>query len=235
MGISGGKKYDTVRHVGRYFSMSKLSRITPTPAQFRTAVEEEFGPVIRSAAGADGRLTRNEAARIAERPDFGWVVSDNAVNYLTLTGQQTVSAEKLIRKLGEYAESQAEQVAGPNQKLSLLEARSITADLQAEFFYLRGKGLPERVEPVTLHDAVWALAKAALDSESMTKLPGPPWQVMGKRHLIENLPHPSSKTRGIVYVADNNIYLSRAASTGCGVGLVGWYLVGQVPADLPTG
>lgn len=209
--------------------MTRLTGTTPTPAQFRQAVEEEFGAVIRDAGGRDGRLTRNEAASIAQRHDAGWIVSDNAVNYLNITGQKTVSAEKLVRKLGEYAERSAEQVAGPNQRLSLLEARSLPTDLQAEFFYLRGKGLPERVSPATLKDAVEQMAKDALDNGSLTKLPTPPWQVRGKRPIVDSISHPASGTRATVYVADDKVYLSRAASAGGGVHLVGWYLVGDVP------
>lgn len=209
--------------------MTTLTGTTPSPSQFAQAVRDRFGDVIRQAAGADGRLTRNEAEKIAQRDDAGWIVSDNAVNFLKFTGQKTVSAEKLVDKVTEYAEDRAAQVAGPNQRLSLVEARALPADLQAEFFYLRGKGLPDRVEPADLAAAVHNLVLDALDNESATRLSSPPWQVMGEDPIIESLPHPASHTRAIVYVADNEIYFSRAAPAGPGQSLVGWYHVGPVP------
>lgn len=212
--------------------MTLLSATTPSPAQLAAAVRDQFADVLRDAAGADGRLTRAEAARIAERADPEWIVADNAVSYLEKTGQKTVSAEKLIGKVHDYVLAKAEAVAGPNQKLSLLEARSLPADLQAEFFYLRGKGLPERVSPVDLAEGVRAIVQQALDSESMTRLPAPPWQVMGKRPIIEHLPHPATSTHARVYVAEDQIYVSRAAPAGPGVPLVGWYHAGEVPAEL---
>lgn len=212
--------------------MPLLTGITPTPSQFRQAAIDRFGDKLREAAGADGRLTRNEAARIAEREDDAWILADNATNYLAITGQKTVSATKLLRKIGEYAEREASDVAGPNQRLSLVEARSLPDDLQAEFFYLRGKGLPDRVEPQTLKEGVHQMVVDALDAESMTRLDQPPWQVRGERPLIESIPHPSSHTRAIVYLADDQIYLSRAAPSGPGQSLVGWYHVGELPDAL---
>lgn len=212
--------------------MTTLTGTTPTPRQFADALRDTWGPVLREAAGADGRLSRPEAERIAERADPEWVVSDNASNWLRFSGQQTVSANKLIDRLHTWAEEQATVAAGANGKLSLVEARSLPADLQAELFYLRGKGLPDRVEPATV--AAWAeqAVRAALDAESATRLDAPPWQVRGKRPVVENVPHPASGTRAIAYVADGELYFSRAASAGPGVGLVGWYHVGPVPADL---
>ena len=212
--------------------MTILTGKTPTPAQFAKAIKDQYADAIRDAAGKDGRISRNEAKKIAERSDPSWTVSDNIQNYLRITGQKSVSAEKMIRELAEYAEQRAAQVAGSNQRLSLIEARSLPQDLQAEFFYLRGKGLPDRVTPQQLSEVVWRLVEAALDDETLIKLLGPPWQVMGKRPLIEDLPHPASKTRAIVYVVDDEIYVSRAASTGGGVDLVGWYSAGTVPAAL---
>lgn len=212
--------------------MTTLTGITPTPAQLADAHRDAFADELRAAAGADGRLSKSEAKRIADRAAPGWLAADNAASFFEETGQKTVSIEKLIGVIHADVRAEASAVAGPNQRLSLVEARALPADLQADFFYLRGKGLPERVEPADVKAWAEGKVKAALDDESATRLPAPPWQVMGKRPIIEHLPHPASHTHARVYVADDELYFSRAAPAGPGVPLVGWYHVGGLPPEL---
>ena len=136
----------------------------PTPSQFATAWTRGFAAAVRDAAGKDGRLSVNEAKKIAQRTDGLAVYGDNAVNYLERTGQQTVSVEKLIGKGHDYAFALAERVAGNNNRVSLVEATHLPRDLQADFLALRGRA------PVA---APTSLDGAALLSalDAATKLP----------------------------------------------------------------
>jgi hypothetical protein len=105
----------------------------------KTAYREAFGPAIREAAGKDGRISRSEAERMADRDDAGQLVADNMQNFFDRTGQKSVSAEKFVNVVGDYAERQAERHAGPNQRLSLVEIRNLPDDLVADLQHLRGK------------------------------------------------------------------------------------------------
>jgi hypothetical protein len=212
--------------------MTTLKTTTPTPAQFASAVRDRFAETIKNAAGADGRLSVSEAKKIAGKDDPDWIVADNAVDTIEKAGQKTMSAEKLLGRIYDDALTSAEAVAGPNQKLSLLEARLLPKNLQAEFFYLRGKGLPDRVEPQDVKSYAAGVVMEAMDTNSLAKLSGPPWQVMGKDPVVEDLQHPATGTRATVYVVNDQIYFSRAASAGPGVAFVGWYHAGALPADL---
>jgi hypothetical protein len=212
--------------------MTTLKNTTPTPAQFATAVRDRFADTIKNAAGADGRLSVSEAKKIAGKDDPEWIVADNAVDTIEKAGQKTMRAEKLLGRIYDDALASAEAVAGPNQKLSLLEARLLPKNLQAEFFYLRGKGLPDRVEPQDVKSYAAGVVMAAMDTNSLTKLSGPPWQVMGKDPVIESLQHPATGTRAIIYVVDDQIYFSRASPAGPGTAYVGWYHAGALPPAL---
>lgn len=212
--------------------MTTLRGKTPTPAELASAHKDRFSTVLRGAAGADGRITKSEAKKIRDRADPEWLVADNAVDFLEASGQQTVSAEKLIGVVHEALTASAAEAAGPNQRLSLVEARALPANLQAEFFYLRGKGLPDRVDPADVRSWAESAVKAALDAESGRRLSRPPWQVRGKRPVVEHIPHPATSTHARAYVADDQLYFSRAAPAGGGTHLVGWYHVGPVPPEL---
>lgn len=211
--------------------MTKLTNITPTPEQFADAHRNRFADVLRDAAGKDGRLSRSEAGRVDDRGDPDWLVANNAADFFERTGQKTVSVEKLIRVIHEDAAGEASAVAGPNQRLSLIEARDLPERFRADFFYLRGKGLPARVDPSDVR--AWAVqqVEAALDQESATRLAGPPWQVRGQRP-IGIVEHPATHTRARIYMARDQLYFSRSAPAGPGVSLVGWYHVGPVPVEL---
>jgi hypothetical protein len=126
--------------------MPVLKGITPTPAQVKNAYQEAFGPAIREAAGKDGRISPQEAARMAERADAGQLVADNLANFFERTGQKSVSAEKFVGVVGDYAARQAERHAGTNQRLSLVEIRNLPDDLVGDLLHLRGK---DDLPPVT--------------------------------------------------------------------------------------
>ncbi|MCB9746186.1 MAG: hypothetical protein H6740_26655, partial [Alphaproteobacteria bacterium] len=77
--------------------MTLLTGITPTPEQLADAWAEAFGEAIREAAGADGRLSAATARRMGRASGSAFLASDNLLNFLEATGQQTVGAEKFIR------------------------------------------------------------------------------------------------------------------------------------------
>ncbi len=120
----------------------------PTPKAFANEWTKGFAVAVRDAAGKDGRLSKNEAAKIAEHGDALARYADNAVNYLASTGQKSVSAEKLIGKGHNYAYAVGAKVAGPGNRISLLEARSLPDDIRPDFFALRGKEDPGAIAAV---------------------------------------------------------------------------------------
>ena len=83
----------------------------PDPPWCITKIETEWivrghnlkEKAVRDAAGRDGRLSKNEAKKIAQRSDALALWGDNAVNYLDKTGQKTVSVDKLIGAGYRYA------------------------------------------------------------------------------------------------------------------------------------
>jgi hypothetical protein len=202
---------------------------TPTVKAFTEAWTRKFAETVREAAGKDGRLSRTEAARIAEKAGGASLFSDNAVNYLEATGQKTVSAEKLIEAGRVYAERAATSAAGTDGLVSYVDATKLPKDLQADFLYLRGKGPIDVVErtPEQLRADVTDSVLRALDAGTLVKLSGPPAVVRGRSPVVENIPHDVSATRATAFVADGQIYISRASQTPSP--LVGWYKVGPLP------
>jgi len=207
-----------------------MPRITtaPTPAQFAAAWKEEVADKVRAHAGRDGRLSTTEARRMAERLDSGKLAADNAVNYLAALGQDSVSVEKFLGDAEAYVKAQGENVAGANGRISLVEARLLPPDLRQDFEVLRGTAAtPTPPDEAQLRTRVLDLVTHFLDDGAGTRLSRAPASVRGRRPYIENVPHPATRTRAIVYVAGGNVYLSRAASEPSP--LVGWYKVGKLP------
>jgi|GEM_PF-1933549 len=133
--------------------MTRLTGITPRPNQVRTAHTEEFDSALQLAGGRDGRITRASAERLAQREDAGSLVADNILSFLNATGQQSVSVRRMQEVLGNYVERHAEQEAGPNQRLSLVEIRNLPGDLQADVLHLRGRSdLPSAPDLVKFNE-----------------------------------------------------------------------------------
>ncbi|MBN2358781.1 MAG: hypothetical protein JXR83_04965 [Deltaproteobacteria bacterium] len=136
--------------------MTKLGR-APTVEAFSKAFRQGMEEALQQAAGRDGRLSKKEAERLAKS---GNVFADNALNYLERTKQKSVSIDKLLDRSEAYAYAMAKKVAGPNRRLSLLEARALPRDLRKDFFVLRGK----------TYDEGSTRPAAELSSELKTKL-----------------------------------------------------------------
>lgn len=209
-----------------------IIKSAPTPQAFAKAWAKEFEATVKQAAGRDGRLSRTEAARIAERRDGTRVFGDTATRLMG--ARKTASVSKLVSEGMAVAEQAAAAVAGANQKLSLAEGKRLSpGQMVDDFLYLRGKVPATGViySPEQLAQVVTDLVVRALDRGTAVKLNAPPASVRGRRPVVENIPHPASQTRAIAYVAENTVYISRATSSTSpeARALVGWYRVGMVP------
>ncbi len=209
--------------------MTTLRHVTPTVRQLTDAWSRKFAEVVSLAGGKDGVVTVAAALRIAERRDGGRLWSDNAVGYLRAKGQKSVRSGKLVAAGRRRLERHAARVAGNNGLVSLVEIRRLARDLRADALYLRGKGPvdPEPLSPEKTRELVTRLVLAALDQGSAEYLGAAPRIVRGRRPVVDNIPHPASRTRAIAYLANHVIYISRASPSPSP--LVGWYRVGSLP------
>jgi len=123
--------------------MAKLSK-SPTVDEFANEWTQVFAQVVREAADPTGQLSVDAACRIRERNDYSSLWATNAMNYLTMTGRDEVSVEKLIEDGYWYARAEAEEVAGPDGRISQSGAENLADDLHDEFFHLRGLRVPMR-------------------------------------------------------------------------------------------
>lgn len=115
---------------------------TPTVRTFTETWTADFKEAVKKAAGKDGRLTLNEAKKLAASTGPEKAFADNAVNYLQTTGKKSVSVEVIAKEMSAYAQRAAEQAAGPDKRLSLADGAKLPADLVEDFFMLRGKPAP---------------------------------------------------------------------------------------------
>lgn len=201
---------------------------TPNPAVFASAWTRRFEEAVTRAAARDGRLSRSEAKRISEREGFESLFSDDALAILSSTGQQTISIARIVELAHARALASATTAAGADGRLSLADGTKLRTTLRADFQWLRGKGGPGsgRTDAQLTAD-VRAEAERALLFSTARKLAGPPASVMGRNPIVDRIDHPSSKTWASVWMANGQIYLSRASSSPSP--LVGWYHVGAVP------
>lgn len=206
-----------------------IFKTAPTVQAFTEEWTTRFEKAITAAAGRDGRLSRVEASRLAERSDSAGLFSNTAVKLLDSFGQQSASVNKLVDVARIEVERAAKLAAGPDGRLSLADAKKLPADLQDDFAWLRTSGVePKQYTDAELKAVITREVLAYLDSGRARKLSGPPAVVRGRRPVVEHIPHPASNTRvSGAYVADGNIYISRASQTPSP--LVGWYKVGKLP------
>ncbi len=206
-----------------------IFKSAPTVKAFTQEWTTRFEAALKLAAGRDGRVSRTEAKRLAERTDSNGLFSDSAVKMLDSFGQQSASVNKLVDVARIEVERAAKLAAGPDGKLSLADANKLPVDLRDDFKWLRTSGVePKQYTDAELQAVVKREVLAYLDSGRGTKLSAPPAIVRGRRPTVENIPHAASNTRASAYVADGNIYISRASPVPSP--LVGWYKVGKLPA-----
>lgn len=207
-----------------------IFKSAPTVKAFTKEWTTRFEAALKLAAGRDGRLSRTEARRLGERTDSAGLFSDSAVKLIDSFGTQSASINKLVDTARIEVERAAKLAAGPDGKLSLADGQKLPVDLRDDFKWLRTSGVePKQYTEAQLKAVVTREVLAYLDSGRATKLAGPPAVVRGRRPVVENIPHPASNTRvSGAYVADGNIYISRASPVAS-TGLVGWYKVGKLP------
>jgi hypothetical protein len=142
-----------------------MARIPNTPS-VKTFVETwsaDFKEAVTKVAGKDGRLTLNEAKKLAASTGPEKVFADNAISYFAATGKKSVSVNVIASDMKAYAQRAAEAAAGPDGKVSLPDGAKLPTDLVEDFFMLRGKSVPGT--PPAPADAM-AQAKAALTAAS---------------------------------------------------------------------
>jgi len=200
-----------------------------TPKSFADAFTTDFTKVVNEAAGKDGRLSKSEAARIATRPDGGKVFADDALSFFEQSGQKSVAAAKLIGLEHDAALAEATVAAGHDGKLSKADAQKLPAYFRDDFSALRVGPLTSSRTPAELAADVTEAALRSFDAGTATKLSGPPAALRGLNPVASGVAHDASGTRLDVYVAGDTIYASRASDTPSP--LVGFYRVGQVPAE----
>ena len=140
--------------------MPKLTS-APTATEFASAWTRQFAGAVRKAAGDDGRLTLAQANKLAESRGPTALWADNAIGYLTAKGQDSVSAEKLIKAGYNYAYRNAAKVAGRGGRVSMVEARMMAKDLNADFTYLRTGKIQGTPQAAQVQDLAQSVAKAA--------------------------------------------------------------------------
>jgi hypothetical protein len=151
---------------------------TPSPAAFTRAATEGFEEALRSAAGRDGRLSRNEAARMAEVPDS--VYGQSAVDVLERAGQKTMSVGKAVEAYRAHAGAASTDAAGNNALLSYAEGKTLPEDLQPAYLLLRGRGpvakrqaFEAEIARVLETNGVWAPSLSAYPDIAVDDLPQP--------------------------------------------------------------
>lgn len=133
--------------------MPVLTR-SPTASAFATAwVDEVLAPALPSATGKDHKLSAREASRAAAATSGPLALAGDALQAIhALTGQARPSVAKLREAGHTYARESAEQVAGADGKVSLLDARKLAAGLEAGYLTLRGKAAPSAPPPPAAGD-----------------------------------------------------------------------------------
>ena len=117
--------------------MSKISQ-SPSPSTFADAWAKQFEKSVKKVAGTDGRLTLNEAKKLADTTGPGKAFADEAMDFFQRTGQQSVSVPKLVSTLRGQVEASAKQAAGADGRLSSADMSKLPQHLQADVAVLKG-------------------------------------------------------------------------------------------------
>ncbi|MCP4502147.1 MAG: hypothetical protein GY822_19490 [Deltaproteobacteria bacterium] len=186
--------------------MTRLTGITPTPAQLRTAYVAEFKDALAQAGGKDGRISRASAEKLAKSGDAGKLVADNILNFLDATGQKTVGAEKLTEVVGDYVQRHAEAAAGNNQRLSLREIRMMPMDLQDDILHLRGKDDLAAPPPVLRFNENDIYAFEPWNWQPQTSVSSGSLKKMGAQVIMVGLPKVEDELKSVVKEALNDVW-----------------------------
>lgn len=209
-----------------------------SPAAFADAWTARYARALQEAAGRDGRLTKAAGERMGERADEGREAADDVVAFFARTGQKTASVPSFLAAQRRHVVDAAAAVAGPNQRLSLVEARALPVELRGDYAAVRGRPTsdvagapvddgPRPLEGEPLRAAVVAQVRAFFAAGPDGKLAAPPWQVRGRRPVVESVVDGATGLRAEVFVAAGRTFASIASSAPSPH--VGWYDVGPAP------
>lgn len=190
---------------------------------------DTFGPAIEEAGGADGRLSRASAERIARRDDALRLAADNGTWFFDTHDQATVSAARLLDVLTAEAALHLRAVAGPDGLVSLAEADALPAIWRADVRYLLGAGEPD---PRTWDDYVAELRALVLDAFTTgahTPVDGVPGPVRFRREL-DRFHDAGFEASFSLWVEEGTLFVSVGASAGSpSRHLVGFHDLGAAP------
>ncbi len=204
-----------------------IFKTAPSVNAFMQEWSTRFEQAVRAASGKDGRISLTEAKRLAENTSSAGLFSDTAVKVLDSFNQKTMSVNKLIDVARLEVENAVRLAAGPDGRVSLADAKKLPGDLQDDFAWLRISSTePKQYTDAQLKAVVTDEVNRFL-AKNPTKLSYVPGAVKGRKPVVEFVTHAPSNTRFSAYIADNIIYISRAASFP--TPLVGWYKVGPLP------
>ena len=151
--------------------MPKLSK-TPSVRTFTEAWTRRFEQVVKDAAGKDGRLSRSEAQRIAQRTDDGRHFADNAVGWLGAAGQKSVSVKKLAAEASASVLNAAQVAAGPDGRISKADQARLAADLMEDIRALQGASVGPVPSP-SANDVVAKLTAAVMGMQNWSESESP--------------------------------------------------------------
>lgn len=106
---------------------------TPSPSRAAKAWTEDFAAEIKKAAGSSGRLTPKKAEQMEG------MFADNAKAYFEKTGRHWAKVETVVASGHRYANKHLNAAAGPDKRLSLVDIRSLPADMVDDLLVMRGK------------------------------------------------------------------------------------------------
>jgi len=121
----------------------------PTPTALADAWIARYGQAVKDAAGHDGRLSRAEAARMAQGTPEQKEAADNVAAFFDRSGQQSVSAERFLAAERARIVDEAGRVAGRGNTVSLVEARLLPKELVGDVLAIRGVAAAAPVTPST--------------------------------------------------------------------------------------
>ncbi|MDP7039794.1 MAG: hypothetical protein QGI45_11590 [Myxococcota bacterium] len=141
---------------------------SPTAKNFADAwVNQVFRPAVEQLAGQDGRISANEATKLAKLTGSARYGADNITNYFKFTGAKKPTVDGIVDAAWRYAYANAASATGDDGRLSLIDAQSMAKDLQGDFAHLRtlpSKSRPSAPAPAPNADGSSSLSQLHMSS-----------------------------------------------------------------------
>lgn len=120
----------------------------PTPNAFAVAWAKSLEQSVEGLGGRDRKITWAEAKAAIAAGTIPDQFADNVTNFFTRSGRaasgEGISAQQLVAAAQAYAQSAAENAAGPDGRLSPRDAEKLPAELRAEYAAMVDMPRPER-------------------------------------------------------------------------------------------